>query len=99
MADKFTPLDKCYELFAIDFLVDTEGTAWLLEVNETPAFYEQGYAGELAERLMESVVAVTLEHLGVGEEYEEAKGRMVEVLDATDLLGKSNITEILPESL
>ncbi|RBR26395.1 uncharacterized protein FIESC28_00800 [Fusarium coffeatum] len=101
MADKFTPLDKCYELFAIDCLVDTKGTAWLLEVNETPAFYEQGYAGELAERLMESVVAVTLEHLGVGEGIQngEARGRMVEVLDAGELLGKSNITEILPGAL
>lgn len=100
MADKFTPLDKCFELFAIDFLVDSNGTAWLLEVNETPAFYEQGYAGELAQRLMESVVCVTLEHMGRADLWDaqnvEARGRMVEVLDATKELAKSNITEILP---
>ncbi|KAF5643504.1 tubulin-tyrosine ligase [Fusarium tjaetaba] len=67
MADKFTPLDKCFELFAIDFLTDSKGTAWLLEVNETPAFYEQGYAGELAQRLMESLICVTLEHMGMAD--------------------------------
>jgi hypothetical protein len=103
MADKFTPLDKCFELFAIDFLVDSNGTAWLLEVNETPAFYEQGYAGELAQRLMESVVCVTLEHMGKAgledAQNVEARGRMVEVLDATKELAKSNITEILPGAI
>ncbi|KAL4731445.1 hypothetical protein ACLX1H_000412 [Fusarium chlamydosporum] len=93
MADKFTPLDKCYELFAIDFLVDTKGTAWLLEVNETPAFYEQGYAGELAQRLMESVVCVTLEHMDRAdlsdEKNKQARERMVEVLDASGELAKN----------
>uniref|UniRef100_A0A0D2Y1B0 Tubulin-tyrosine ligase n=1 Tax=Fusarium oxysporum (strain Fo5176) TaxID=660025 RepID=A0A0D2Y1B0_FUSOF len=103
MADKFTPLDKCFELFAIDFLIDSKGTAWLLEVNETPAFYEQGYAGELAQRLMESLICVTLEHIGMAdmesEKNVQARGRMVEVLDATKELAKSNITEILPGAL
>ncbi|KAF4343574.1 tubulin-tyrosine ligase [Fusarium beomiforme] len=103
MADKFTPLDKCFELFAIDFLIDSKGTAWLLEANETPAFYEQGYAGELAQRLMESLICVTLEHMGMANMEDlknmEARGRMVEVLDATKELAKSNITEILPGAL
>jgi tubulin---tyrosine ligase len=103
MADKFTPLDKCFELFAIDFLIDSKGTAWLLEVNETPAFYEQGYAGELAQRLMESLICVTLEHMGMADMESEknvkARERMVEVLDATKELAKSNITEILPGDL
>ncbi|KAF5537707.1 tubulin-tyrosine ligase [Fusarium phyllophilum] len=102
MADKFTPLDKCFELFGIDFLIDSKGTAWLLEVNETPAFYEQGYAGELAQRLMESLICVTLEHMGMADMESgrnvEARERMVEVLDATKELAKSNITEILPVS-
>ncbi|KAF4975728.1 hypothetical protein FZEAL_7504 [Fusarium zealandicum] len=101
MADKFTPLDKCFELFALDFLVDTSGIAWLLEVNETPAFYESGYAGSLAPRLMESVVSVAMEHMGKARLEDArnsvARGWMVEVLDETDKLGKSNITEILPE--
>ncbi|KAH6889501.1 tubulin-tyrosine ligase family-domain-containing protein [Thelonectria olida] len=101
MADKFTPLDKCFELFAVDCLIDTSGRAWLLEVNETPAFYENGYAGELAMRLMESVICVAMEHMGrveVGDARSNvARERMVEVLDETEKLGKSNITEILPE--
>ncbi|KAK4136116.1 TTL domain-containing protein [Trichocladium antarcticum] len=101
MADKFTTVDKCFELFALDFLVDRDGTAWLLEANETPAFYEQGIAGPLALRLMESVVCVTMEHMGkakMGEEaHVAAKARMVQVLDESATLAKSNITEIGPE--
>ncbi|KAL2132428.1 hypothetical protein VTI74DRAFT_3797 [Chaetomium olivicolor] len=102
MADKFTTLDKCFELFALDFLVDASGNAWLLEVNETPAFYQQGVAGPLALRLMESVVCVTMEHMGMAREDVEARNavvrnRLVEVLDETAKLGKSNITEIMPE--
>ncbi|KAM0273498.1 hypothetical protein ACHAQH_008322 [Verticillium albo-atrum] len=101
MADKFTTMDKCFELFALDFLVDTDGRAWLLEVNETPAFYEQGIAGPIALSLMESVICVAMEHLDLANGYdagnEVAKARMVQVLDETDSLAKSNITEILPE--
>ncbi|KAM5344146.1 hypothetical protein ACJ41O_012683 [Fusarium nematophilum] len=101
MADKFTPLEKCFELFAVDFLIDTSGVAWLLEANETPAFYEHGAAGSLALRLMESVICVAMEHMGKAKfedaHQSKARQRMVEVLDETDKLGKSNITEILPE--
>ncbi|KAK4148385.1 putative tubulin--tyrosine ligase PBY1 [Chaetomidium leptoderma] len=101
MADKFTTVDKCFELFAIDFLVDTSGNAWLLEVNETPAFYQQSIAGPLALRLMESLVCVTMEHMGkaeVGDPKNAAvRNRWVEVLDETSKLAKSNITEIMPE--
>ncbi|KAM0323862.1 hypothetical protein ACHAQA_008442 [Verticillium albo-atrum] len=101
MADKFTTMDKCFELFALDFLVDTDGLAWLLEVNETPAFYEEGIAGPIALRLMESVIGVTMEHMGFVKADDamsmEAKSRMVQVLDETDSLAKSNITQILPE--
>ncbi|KAK1766002.1 TTL domain-containing protein [Phialemonium atrogriseum] len=102
MADKFTTMDKCFELFALDFLIDTNGSAWLLEVNETPAFYEHGVAGPVALRLMESVICVAMEHMGkaqVGDARNAvARRRMVEVLDETEKLAKSNITEILPES-
>lgn len=101
MADKFTTVDKCYELFAVDFLIDTDGSAWLLEVNETPAFYQQGIAGPIAQRLMESVICVAMEHMGMArlDEAENAiaRNRMVQVLDETDKLAKSNITEIIPE--
>ncbi|KAF4965620.1 hypothetical protein FSARC_6607 [Fusarium sarcochroum] len=103
MADKFTSLDKCFELFALDFLIDSNGVAWLLEVNETPAFYQHEYAGELAQRLMESLICVALEHMGKAKlddsQNVAARERMVEVLDASTELAKSNITEILPGDL
>lgn len=101
MADKFTTVDKCFELFALDYLVDVDANVWLLEANETPAFYQHGVAGPMAVSLMESLVAVALEHMGRGkmedEGNREARGRMVQVLDETDKLGKSNITEIVEE--
>ncbi|KAF6829970.1 tubulin-tyrosine ligase [Colletotrichum musicola] len=102
MADKFTTVNKCFELFAVDFLIDTSGTAWLLEVNETPAFYDVGMAGPLALRLMESVICISMEHMGMARLDDEhnalVKKRMIQVLDETDKLAKSNITEILPEN-
>lgn len=101
MADKFTTLDSCFELFGVDFLVDADGTAWLLEVNETPAFYQQGAAGPIALELMESVVCVAMEHMNStelqGARFSAARERMVEVLDETSKLAKSNITEITSE--
>ncbi|TDZ47383.1 putative tubulin--tyrosine ligase PBY1 [Colletotrichum trifolii] len=102
MADKFTTVNKCFELFAVDFLVDRDGTAWLLEVNETPAFYNVGMAGPLALRLMESVVSVSMAHMGKARRDDEhdkrVKERLVQVLDETNKLAKSNVTEILPEA-
>lgn len=101
MADKFTTIDKCFELYALDFLVDTDGNVWLLEVNETPAFYQQGVAGPLSLRLMETVMCMAMDHLGRARvddpQYRMMKDRMVQVLDETEKLAKSNITEILPE--
>ena len=99
MGDKFTPLERCFELFAVDFLVDSNGTAWLLEVNETPAFYESGVAGPLSKGVMESVVSLAMGHIGYdGSQDEEiARSRMVQVLDETEKLGKSNISVIVPE--
>jgi hypothetical protein len=100
MADKFVAVNKCFEVFAVDFLVDTSGNVWLLEVNEAPAFYEHGVAGTIALSLMESVVCATMEHMGmarVGDPKNAvARNRLVEVLDETAKLGKSNIIEILP---
>ncbi|KAL2176897.1 tubulin-tyrosine ligase-like protein [Thermothelomyces heterothallicus CBS 202.75] len=102
MADKFVTVDKAFEVFGLDFLLDTSGNAWLLEVNETPAFYDNPVAGPVALRLLEAVVHTAMEHMGrarVGDDprHAEVKGRLVEVLDETAKLGKSNITEIIPE--
>ena len=100
MADKFTTVDKCFELFGVDFLIDEDGTPWLLEANETPAFYHQGVAGPLALRLMESVILAAMEHMDLArpatEEDNQARKRLIEVLDETNNLAKSNITEIMP---
>lgn len=101
MADKFTPINTCFELFAADFLIDTDGSAWLLEVNETPAFYEVGFARGLSLRLMESVICIAMEHMGKAREEDSrsaaVKERLVKVLDETETLAKSNITEIISE--
>lgn len=38
----FQPLENAFEVFGLDFLVDEEGTAWLLEVNAFPDFKQTG---------------------------------------------------------
>lgn len=97
VADKFTALDGCFELFAVDFLVDSRAGVWLLEVNETPAFYEHGVAGPLSRSVMASVMALAMEHIGYGEPDEAARENLVQVLDETEKLGKSNISSIVPD--
>ncbi|KAK4196780.1 tubulin-tyrosine ligase family-domain-containing protein [Triangularia verruculosa] len=98
MADKFNTVNKSFELFAADFLVDDNGRVWLLEVNETPAFYNHDKAGELALRLMESVIFAAMEHMGkaqaADDKLEAIRDRFVKVLDETENLPKSKIVEI-----
>ncbi|KAL2164873.1 hypothetical protein VTH06DRAFT_169 [Thermothelomyces fergusii] len=103
--DKFVAVDSSFEVFGLDFLLDTAGNAWLLEVNETPAFYDNPVAGPVALRVLEAVIGTAMEHMGLArvvgsddpEKLAEVKGRLVEVLDARAELGKSNIAEIIPE--
>ena len=38
----FQTLPNAFEVFGLDFLVDEEGTAWLLEVNAFPDFRQTG---------------------------------------------------------
>ncbi|KAI1769378.1 sure-like protein [Hypoxylon sp. FL1150] len=38
----FRPLANAFEIYGLDFLVDAEGTAWLLEVNAFPDFKQSG---------------------------------------------------------
>jgi tubulin---tyrosine ligase len=102
MSDRFIPIDKCFGVFALDFLVDRTGNAWILEVNETPAFSESGVSGPLAQRLMESVLYLAFEHMAEKESAssmnEAVKERMVKVLDISDEIGKCNITSVVPEN-
>ncbi|PKS08139.1 hypothetical protein jhhlp_005414 [Lomentospora prolificans] len=101
MADKFTVLNKNFELFAADFLLDTTGNVWLLEMNETPAFYQHGVAGPIAKRLMESVITIALEHMGAplsqDVDNEAVKDRFVLAVDESETMAKSNIRQIVSE--
>ncbi|KAK4542553.1 hypothetical protein LTR36_006601 [Oleoguttula mirabilis] len=45
MSIHFQPLPNAFEIFGLDFMVDAEGAAWLLEVNAFPDFAQTG--GEL----------------------------------------------------
>lgn len=45
MVDKFMFLDRCFEFFVVDFLVDMNVNVWLLEVNEMLVFYQYGVVG------------------------------------------------------
>jgi tubulin---tyrosine ligase len=51
MTIHFQPLGNAFEVYGLDFLVDAEGSAWLLEVNAFPDFRQTG--GELREVVAE----------------------------------------------
>ena len=81
MGVHFQPLPNAFEVFGVDFLVDAEGRAWLLEVNAFPDFKQTGEElSELVEGLMEGVVDVAIQPF-FGVQYEKGQGEMVEVLD------------------
>jgi tubulin--tyrosine ligase len=42
MTVHFQPLPNAFEVFGVDFLVDADGTAWLLEINAFPDFRQTG---------------------------------------------------------
>jgi hypothetical protein len=42
MTIHFQPLPQAFEVYGLDFLVDAQGTAWLLEVNAFPDFKQTG---------------------------------------------------------
>lgn len=86
-------LPGCFELFALDFLIDMKGSVWLLEVNGGPAIPKEGEAGSLALRLFESITCVTVGKLTQINEKSLAEKRMIKVLNCE--LSKSNIKEIL----
>lgn len=57
----FQPLPNAFELFGLDFLVDAQGSAWLLEVNAFPDFKQTGDdLKSLVAGLFEEVVDVAI---------------------------------------
>lgn len=58
----FRLLDNAFEMFGLDFLVDADGHAWLLEVNAFPDFKQTGAELQgLVEGLWENVLRVALD--------------------------------------
>ena len=82
MSVHFQPLPNAFELFAVDFLVDASGSAWLLEVNAFPDFAQTGdeLQGLVAE-LFAGVVDVAVRPFFGLEAGEEGRTSMVQVLD------------------
>jgi tubulin--tyrosine ligase len=85
MSIHFQPLPNAFELFGLDFMVDAEGTTWLMEVNAFPDFAQTGdELQDLVKNLMEDVVDVAIKRFfGVKDEVESAKdgSGLVEVLN------------------
>jgi tubulin--tyrosine ligase len=85
MSIHFQPLPNAFELFGLDFMVDAEGTTWLMEVNAFPDFAQTGdELQDLVKNLMEDVVDVAIKpFFGVKDKVESAKegNGLVEVLD------------------
>lgn len=90
MSIHFQPLPNAFELYGLDFMVDGEGTAWLMEVNAFPDFAQTG--GELqnlVKGLMEDVVDVAIKpffRIEEGSKPAGDKDGLVRVLDVD--LGK-----------
>ncbi|THC98982.1 hypothetical protein EYZ11_001533 [Aspergillus tanneri] len=66
----FQTLPNVFELFGVDFLVDHDGTAWLLEINAYPDFAQTGedLREAVVGRLFEETVDVAVKpFFGIGE--------------------------------
>ncbi|GAB1203293.1 hypothetical protein APSETT445_001922 [Aspergillus pseudonomiae] len=65
----FQTLPNAFELFGVDFLVDGDGTAWLLEMNAYPDFAQTGeeLKEEVVGRLFEETVEVAVKPFFGGE--------------------------------
>lgn len=96
MSIHFQPLPNAFELFGLDFMVDADGTTWLMEVNAFPDFAQTGSElQDLVKNLMEDVVDVAIKpYFGIEEGEKKAgekkagekKDGLVEVLNVD--LGK-----------
>jgi len=79
----FQPLPSAFELFGLDFLVDAQGTTWLLEVNAFPDFRQTGDdLKEIVQGLLLDVVEVAIKpFFGIDSGKPEGSVRMLKVLD------------------
>ncbi|TKA77369.1 hypothetical protein B0A49_01508 [Cryomyces minteri] len=83
MMTDFQTLPFAFEVFGLDFLVDADYTAWLLEVNAFPDFKQTGNAlSGIIEGLFGDVVDVAVKpFFGLGAQDVEGTDRMTRVLD------------------
>ena len=80
MSVHFQPLPNAFEVFALDFFVDADGTVWLLEVNAFPDFKQTGpELKKVIEGLFEGVVDVAVRPFFGLEKVENQD--MIEVLN------------------
>lgn len=81
----FQPLPNAFELFGVDFMLDAEGTPYLLEINAFPDFAQTGdELNSIVQGLFEEVVDVAIKPffgLSTGEERPSETERMALALD------------------
>ncbi|KAG9658533.1 TTL-domain-containing protein, partial [Aureobasidium melanogenum] len=73
----FQPLPNAFELFGVDFMLDAEGTPYLLEINAFPDFAQTGdELHGIVQGLFEEVVDVAIKpFFGLSPEHEPASQR------------------------
>ena len=79
----FQTLPNSFEVFGVDWMVDTTGNAWLLEVNAFPDFKQSGdNLKSLVQGLWEGVVRAAVVPFFTGQQAEQRdEEKMVKVLD------------------
>lgn len=73
---KFFCVEKCFEYFGYDFLVDEDLQVWLLEVNATPDLSGFQKHTDLAKRVVEDIIALCVDPIypPYGTKQEKNKG-------------------------
>lgn len=79
----FQPLPNAFEIYGLDFMVDAQGIAWLLEVNAFPDFAQTGNdLNSVIQGLFENVVDVAIKpFFGLDDAKDRGTEDMVNVLD------------------
>ncbi|KAL2364963.1 hypothetical protein RJZ56_002111 [Blastomyces dermatitidis] len=74
----FQTLPNAFEVFGVDFLVDSSGKVWLLELNAFPDFRQTGddLKEDVVGRLFEAIMEVAVKpFFGIEKDIERARGR------------------------